>query len=149
MRRRAIGSFFSTARTNGRAVSLHDYKKASVEEETNCFPHTYGITLLWIYKTNTYLSSRIDTVRKNRGRKAAAKRGNTSNMFTYISEHHPSVQIQFMSHLYLKGKTLWFPWCGVNPRIQSWQWIFNAHNMHDLMAWWINKKTELSNHYMV
>ncbi len=28
------------------------------------------------------------------GRKAATKRGNTSNMFTYISEHHPSVQIQ-------------------------------------------------------
>ncbi len=28
------------------------------------------------------------------GCKAAAKRGNASNMFTYISEHHPSVQIQ-------------------------------------------------------
>ncbi len=31
--RAAIGSFFSTARTNGRAVSLRDYKKAAVEEE--------------------------------------------------------------------------------------------------------------------
>ncbi len=29
-------------------------------------------------------------------RKAAAKRGNTSNMFTYISEHHLSVQIQLV-----------------------------------------------------
>ncbi len=35
-----IGSFFSTARTNGRAVSLRAYKKASVEEETFFFPHT-------------------------------------------------------------------------------------------------------------
>ncbi len=46
-----------------------------------------------IEKTNAYLSSRIDTVCKNCGRKAAAKRGNKSNMFTYISEHHPSVKI--------------------------------------------------------
>ncbi len=35
-----------------------------------------------IEKTNAYLSSKIDTVRKNCGRKAAAKRGNTSNVFT-------------------------------------------------------------------
>ncbi len=50
--------------------------------------------ILDVEKTNAYLSSRIDTVHKNCGRKAAAKRGNTSNMFTYISEQHPSVQIQ-------------------------------------------------------
>ncbi len=46
-----------------------------------------------IEKTNAYLSSGIDTFCKNCGHKAAAKRGNTSNMFTYISEHHPSVKI--------------------------------------------------------
>ncbi len=38
-RRRAIGLFFSTARTNGCPVSLCDYKKASVEEEKSFF-HT-------------------------------------------------------------------------------------------------------------
>ncbi len=81
-----------------------------------------------IEKTNAYLSSRIDAVHKNCGHKAAAKRGNTSNMFTYISEHHPSVQIQLcpIYNLRLNYKALWFPWCGVNPRIQSWQWIYNA-----------------------
>ncbi len=35
---RVIGCFFSTARTNGRAVSLRDYKKASVEEKKIVFP---------------------------------------------------------------------------------------------------------------
>ncbi len=34
---RAIGSFFSNARTNGRAVTLRDKKKASVEEENIVF----------------------------------------------------------------------------------------------------------------
>ncbi len=53
----------------------------------------YGNTLD-IEKTNAYLSTRIDTVRKICGHKAAAKRGNTSNMFSYISEQRPSVQIQ-------------------------------------------------------
>ncbi len=38
LRRRVIDSFFSTARANGRAVSLRDYKKASVEEEKIVFP---------------------------------------------------------------------------------------------------------------
>ncbi len=37
-RHRAFGPFFSTARTNGHAVSLRDYKKASVEEEKIIFP---------------------------------------------------------------------------------------------------------------
>ncbi len=36
-RRWAIGSFFSPARTNGHAVSLPDYKKASVEKEKKKF----------------------------------------------------------------------------------------------------------------
>ncbi len=36
--RRAIDSFFSPARTNGHAVSLRDYKKASFEEEKIVFP---------------------------------------------------------------------------------------------------------------
>ncbi len=39
-RRRAIGSFFSTAQTNGHAVSLLDYKKASVEEKKKLFSDT-------------------------------------------------------------------------------------------------------------
>ncbi len=34
----AIGSFFSPARNNARAVSLRDYKKALVEEEKILFP---------------------------------------------------------------------------------------------------------------
>ncbi len=47
----------------------------------------YGNNLtLNIEKTNVYLSLRIDTVHKNCGHKVAAKRGNTFNMFTYISE---------------------------------------------------------------
>ncbi len=59
-----------------------------------------NINQIWQYgnsldieKTNAYLSLRIDTVRKNCGHKAPAKTGNTSNMFTYISEHHPSMKI--------------------------------------------------------
>ncbi len=32
---------------------------------------------------------------RHSSQKLVAKRGNTSNMFTYISEQHPSVQIQF------------------------------------------------------
>ncbi len=57
-----------------------------------------------IEKTNVYLSSRIDTVRKNCGHKAAAKRGNASNMFTYVSEQHPSVQIQLCPFYNLRLK---------------------------------------------
>ncbi len=38
MRQQSVGSFFSTAQTNGCAVSLRDYKKASVEEEKFVFP---------------------------------------------------------------------------------------------------------------
>ncbi len=62
---------------------------------SNLYPTTqYGNNVtLNIEKTNAYLSSRIDTVHKNCGHKAAAKRGNTSNMFTCTSEHHPSVKI--------------------------------------------------------
>ncbi len=36
--KRSCSTFFNTARTNGRTVSLHDYKKPSVEEEKIVFP---------------------------------------------------------------------------------------------------------------
>ncbi len=38
MRQQSVGLLFSTAQTNGCAVSLLDYKKASVEEEKFVFP---------------------------------------------------------------------------------------------------------------
>ncbi len=37
-------SFFSTARTNGHAVSLRNYEKASVEEEKHFFPIQASLT---------------------------------------------------------------------------------------------------------
>ncbi len=42
---------------------------------------------------NAYLSSRMDTVHKNWSQSGCIG-GKTSNMFTYISEQHPSVQIR-------------------------------------------------------
>ncbi len=62
MRRRwAIGSFFSTAWTNRRAVSLRGYKKASVQEEKIVFPYK----CLWrstceISKANKFIKNIYD-----------------------------------------------------------------------------------------
>ncbi len=78
----------------------------------------------------------------NCGHKAAAKRGNTSNMFTYISEHHPSVQIQLCPFYNLSLKPYdfrdadWIPESSHDNEFTTQM----SHKTRGLMDWWINQK---------
>ncbi len=76
------------------------------------------------------------------GHKAAANKRNTSNMFTYISEHHPSVQIQLcpIYNLRLKPYDIrdveWIPESSHDNEFT----MQMSHKTCGLMDWWINQK---------
>ncbi len=76
------------------------------------------------------------------GRKAAAKRGNTSNMFTNISEHHPFVQIQLCPIYNLRLKSYDFRDVEGIPEYShdNGFTMQMSHKMLGLMDWWINQK---------
>ncbi len=101
----------------------------------------YGNVTLNIEKTKAYLSLGIDTVHENYGHKAAAKRENISNMFTYISEHRPSVKIWLCPIYNLRLKPYdsrdaeWIP----ESRHDN-EFTMQMSQTRGLMDWWINQK---------
>ncbi len=73
---------------------------------------------------------------------------NTSNMFTYISEQHPSLQIQLCLIYNLRLQSYDFrdaEWIPESSRDNE----FTMQRWHKTLGLMNKSKTELSNHYMV